>query len=147
MILSYGNRFDLLPREGTLVMKSTMATLAALVVISAVGCGQDSQIDRKPVFGQIVGADGRGGIVTFTPIDGTIGPAAGLSFENGAYQFSEEDGPVPGEYIAAIQFAISTEAKRTDRRWQYDPEKTTAVSVPAEGPYEIDLNPTDSVPQ
>ena len=131
-------------------MKSTMTTLAMLVAISAVGCGQDSQIDRKPVFGKIVGADGRGGIVTFTPTDGTIGPAATRDFENGAYRFSEEDGPVPGKYIAAIQFEMSDSSAATNRamrRRPYEPEKTTAVSVPADGPYEIDLNPTESESQ
>jgi hypothetical protein len=128
-------------------MKSIVPTLAVLVSIIALGCSQDSKLNRKPVFGKIVGADGRGGIVTFTPTDGTIGPAATRSFENGAYQFSEKDGPVPGNYIASVELALANTTERTTRQWPYEPEKKTAVSVPVDGPYELDLNPTESESQ
>ena len=144
--------------------------LAALFAFSALGCGRESQIDRKPVYGNIVGADGRNGVVTFTPIDATIGPAATRSFEDGAYRFSEDDGPVPGEYNVAIKLVASDSSPAATQngrgagrgtrnrklvgktpgeggRLVYEPAKTTTVSVSAGGPFEIDLHPTESASQ
>jgi hypothetical protein len=168
------------------------AALVALIAASLPGCGQDSQIDRKPIFGKIVGAEGRDGMVTFMPINAKIGPVATLSFKDGTYQFSNEDGPVPGEYEVTIELiqvaAPSTKRKKQAQAAQYrdirvprgekliiksrgdgsdviyEPERTAAVSnqvptkthvsrasdsagetntssvsVPTDGPYEVDL--------
>jgi hypothetical protein len=104
-------------------------------------------------------------MVTFYPIDTTIGPAASGSFENGAYRFTTDDGPVPGEYNVSIEFEESessppkarngpgagliskSETGIGEARLQIEPEKITAASVPADGPFEIDLNPTESAPE
>jgi hypothetical protein len=45
-------------------------------------------------------------MVTFTPIEATIGPAVTGSFEDGAYRFSREDGPVPGKYNVTIELVV-----------------------------------------
>ena len=141
--------------------------LAALFAFSALGCGRESQIDRKPVYGNIVGAEGRNGVVTFTPIDTTIGPAATRSFEDGAYRFSEDDGPVPGEYEVTVEFVASPGAKQSGLgggrgpggrrlvsknpveggRLAYEQPMTTTATVPADGPFKIDLHPTESESQ
>jgi hypothetical protein len=140
--------------------------LAALFALSTLGCGHESQIDRKPVYGNIVGADGRNGMVTFTPIEATIGPAVTGSFEDGAYQFSREDGPVPGRYNVTVELVVPDSspaatqngrgaAKRTRKgkvaseggRLAYEPAKTTTVTVSADGPFEMDLHPTKSSSQ
>ena len=109
-------------------------------------------------------------MVTFIPIDATIGPAATRSFEGGAYRFSEDDGPVPGKYnvtIALVASGSSPAATQNGRgagkgtrkrklagknpaeggRLAYEPAKTTTVSVPADGPFKIDLHPTESASQ
>ena len=136
--------------------------LAALCACSALGCGQDSQIDRKPVYGKIVGAEGRNGLVTFVPTDTAIGPAAIGSLEDGAYRFTKADGPVPGEYNVTIEFEASdsSPAPQDGRgarlisknsadvgRVAFEPPKTTTASVAVDGPFEIDLNPTESASQ
>ena len=140
--------------------------LAALFVLSVLGCSHESQIDRKPVYGNIVGADGRNGMVTCTPIEATIGPAVTRSFEDGAHGFSKEDGPVPGEYNVTIELVVPDSspaatqngrgaAKRARKgkvaseggRLAYEPAKTTTVTVSADGPFEMDLYPTESASQ
>ncbi len=138
--------------------------LAALFAFSALGCGQKSQIDRKPVYGNIVGADGRNGVVTFIPIEASIGPAVTRSFEEGAYRFSKDDGPVPGKYNVTIKLVDSSPAATQNGRGAgrgtrnrkiageggrlaYEPAKTTTVSVSAGGPFKIDLHPTEPASQ
>ena len=138
--------------------------LAALFAFSTLGCGQKSQIDRKPIYGNIVGADGRNGVVTFIPIHTSIGPAVTRSFKEGAYRFTKDDGPVPGKYNVTIKLVDSSPAatqngrgavKRTRNsktaseggRLAYEPAKTTTVSVSADGPFKIDLHPIESASQ
>lgn len=137
--------------------------LTALFAFSALGCGRESKIDRKPVFGKVVGAEGRNGLVTFTPMKATIGPAVTSSFEDGAYSFSREDGPVPGKYNVTIELAMSDSSPAATHnrrgaaggtrkgkiaseggRMAYEPAKTTTVEIPADGPFEMDLYPTES---
>lgn len=131
--------------------------LAVLLSFGTLGCGQQ-KIDRKPIFGRVVGAEGRDGIVTFIPIDSTIGPAVTRSFKNGAYAFGKNDGPVPGEYNVQVKLVVDETAtqnqppSRRDKRASaggrvaYEPETRTTVSVPAEEPFELDLHPPDSKP-
>ena len=114
--------------------------LPVLVAFSAVGCGAKSGLDRKPVYGKIAGAEGREGNVTYTPKDPKLGQAATLSFEDSAYQFTEEGGPIPGEYIVRVELA-TLESIAAGRRLAYEPGKYTKATVPTDGPFEIDLNP------
>lgn len=139
--------------------------LAALFAFSALGCGQESKIDRKPIFGKIVGAEGKNGVVIFTPIDTTIGPAVTRSFKDGAYRFGENNGPVPGEYNVSIKLVAPPSSSAPAQKGRgggrgarkqklvgrepseggrvaYQPPKTTKASVPADGPFEIDLDLT-----
>jgi hypothetical protein len=132
--------------------------LVTLFAFSTVGCGdQKSQIDRKPVYGNIVGAEGRSGMLTFTPIDTSIGPAASVDFKDGAYRFTAKVGPVPGEYNVSIEFeaSASSAAARPNNRGgrmdrnavdvggvTYDEAKMTTASVSADGPFETDLDVT-----
>jgi hypothetical protein len=131
-------------------------TLVALSALNVLGCSQGSQLDRKPVFGKILGAEGRSGLVTFVPTSGTKGPAASIDFEDGAYRFTKLDGPIAGEFEVSFELemlASSSAAKRSRRggkfentqddtggRKLYEPEMSAgAVSVSADGPFEIDL--------
>ena len=114
--------------------------LPALLVINAVGCGEKSGLDRKPVYGKIAGAEGRAGTVTYIPVDSKIGPAATLSFEDGAYQFTEEGGPISGEYIVRVEL-VTPESIAAGGHLAYEPGKKTKATVPTEGPFEINLEP------
>jgi hypothetical protein len=134
--------------------------LVAFCAFTALGCDQEVQIDRKPVHGRIVDGEGRNGLVTFIPIETAIGPAVIGSFEDGVYRFTEGDGPVPGEYEVSIEFeeSASTTAARQNGRSDglihrsaadvgeadLEAAKMTMASVPAEGPFEIDLHPIES---
>jgi hypothetical protein len=133
--------------------------LVALLAFSAAGCGgSDSQIDRKPIFGKILGAEGRSGMLTFTPQDSSLGPSVSGDFEDGVYQFTNQYGPVPGEYDVSIEFEENEASpkrapNRTGRvikdprdvgRVAYEEDKWTTASVPAEGPFEVDLDLTEA---
>jgi hypothetical protein len=129
-----------------------MYLLVALAALNVVGCGgSESQIDRKPIYGKIVGAEGQNGIVTFTPIDSSIGLAAMNDFEAGAYRFTKDNGPLSGKHNVSIELEVTVSSAEMPKNLSgsrpptlsYEPvEKTIAASVPAEGPFEIDLDIT-----
>jgi hypothetical protein len=129
------------------------ALLVALIALTTVGCGgPESKIDRKAIYRKIVGAEGQTGLVTFTPIDSSIGPAAMNDFEAGAYRFTKENGPVPGKHNVSIELEESISAAEMPKNLSgsrpptvtYEAvEKTITVSVPAEGPFEINIDITN----
>ena len=124
--------------------------LPALIAFNAVGCGGSvSESGRMAIHGKIAGAEGRAGSVKFIPIDASIGGVAVGSFKDGAYRFTEEYGPVPGEYVVSIEFeepgsAGERPAGRSRGGSGEDAvdEKRTTASVSAGGPLEIDLDIT-----
>ncbi len=122
--------------------------LPALIAFNAVGCGgSESGIGRKAIYGKIVGAEGRAGSVSFIPTDTSIGGAAMVSFKDGAYRFTEEYGPVPGEYDVSIEFEEPESSAGGERRGRGPGSKVveskmTTASVSADGPLEIDLDIT-----
>jgi hypothetical protein len=144
---------------GILSGKFLPVALIALIAFNVAGCGgPESTIDRKAIFGKIVGGEGRSGMLTFLPIDSSIGPAAMCDFEDGAYGFTEVDGPVPGEYNVTVEMEVSDSSasaapvRRDGRvfknaaavgRPTYDEDRTTTASISAEGPLEIDLDITE----
>jgi hypothetical protein len=136
--------------------KLVSIALPVVIALSAAGCGQDSESPRKPVFGKIVGAEGKNGLVTFFPSASTHGPTAFGEFKDGAFRFTVEDGPAPGTYRISIEFeekgtsaqkiAASSGGKFDDASGEaggvsYGPEISAGeVEVPAGGPFEIDLH-------
>ena len=124
--------------------------LPALIAFNAVGCGgSESGVGRKAIYGKIVGAEGRAGSVSFIPTDPSIGGAAMGSFKDGAYRFTEEYGPVPGEYDVSIEFEVPGAGREGPRGRgpggegsTVDEPKMTTASVSADGPLEIDLDIT-----
>ncbi|MFP6762330.1 MAG: hypothetical protein VB858_01890 [Planctomycetaceae bacterium] len=67
------------------------------------GCGQ-ATLGRKAVYGEISGAEGRSGLVSFIP-DGS-GPATRVKVTNGSYRFDKSNGPSPGQYRVVVQLAM-----------------------------------------
>ena len=140
------------------------AALVVLFALTMTGCGggSDSEINRKPVFGEVFGAEGRNGYVVFSPKDSSIGPSATADLVDGKYEFTAQFGPVPGEYDVGIGFETTAGALRGDgKRGGVDPvtgerrgkagnrgataiameeELESEATVPTEGPYEIDLD-------
>lgn len=118
---------------------------AAILAVGVVGCG-DSGVPRQAIYGRISGAEGRSGLVSFIPQGGTQAPAARASFENGEYQFSRADGPLPGDYTVIIQLEKSQDGASgivvfkgvelpagTDVPPSYETVASVPVSVPQDG--------------
>jgi hypothetical protein len=132
------------------------AALVVLFALSMTGCGGSvSEINRKPVFGKVLGAEGRDGYVAYYPKDTSIGPAVTAELEDGEYEFASEFGPVPGEYEVEIGFETTGRAPQNEggdkggnrkgagRRAaaaSLEEGRMTEATVPTAGPYEIDLD-------
>ena len=86
----------------TLANRQAAIWLSLLSVIFVLGCGKSSK--RVRVFGD-VSYDGKPvamGEIVFTPEEGTIGPDAAGSIENGHYNIPVERGPYPGNYRVEV---------------------------------------------
>ncbi len=66
------------------------------------GCSQTT-LSRLPVYGSVPDAAGRSGRISLIPAEGTEAPAARASIRNGAFQFDESNGPMPGKYLALVE--------------------------------------------
>jgi len=84
----------------------------SLLLAFLAGCGQ-AQIDRLPVHGAIAGAEGRAGLISFVPQDGTPAPAARTRVVEGRYSFDRSNGPLAGNYRVIIQLEPRTDTSRT----------------------------------
>ena len=78
----------------------TCACVVALVLFE--GCRDEGT--RVPVSGTVTqnGQPIREGKITFAPAQGTSGPAAGASIENGRYQIPASEGPGTGDYVISV---------------------------------------------
>jgi hypothetical protein len=92
--------------------------LAVLLVAFAAGCGGDSGgPERVPVSGTVTlgGQPLPSGLIRFIPDGATTGPASAAVIEQGRYELSDDDGPVPGHHRVEIEatnyleFAIDDE--------------------------------------
>jgi len=82
--------------------------LIAAVLLAAGLCGcATPEIPRQPLYGRISGAEGRSGLLSLIPQEGTQAPAARAVIEDGQYRFSRREGPVPGQYTAIVQLERS----------------------------------------
>ncbi len=109
----------------------TMSWVLALGLCGAcLGCrGSDDPWDRVAVRGEVT-LDGQPlatGKITFFPIDGNKGPAAGGDIENGRFELDQAEGPVTGANRVEIR-----SVQKTGRMI------SPSVAVEADGP--IDPN-------
>lgn len=74
-----------------------------IAILLLVGCAEE-QIDRIAVSGTVTQKSGvvARGTISFVPTDGTEGPSATASIENGKYQFDKSNGPISGHYNVMI---------------------------------------------
>jgi hypothetical protein len=158
-----GRTFEVMPRLRKSLFGSYFGTswfcsfaLLVLVTLTSVGCGgPDSKWDRKAIHGKVIGGEGRNGTVAFTPVDASIGPAALNDFQDGAYQFTAENGPVPGEYSVLVELEVDPAVAKAKRarpgermsrnpadvgRSTFEEAAPIQITVSADGPLEIDLN-------
>lgn len=116
----------------------------ALSALLAAGCGGSSGSNRVVVHGKVqqAGKPLDAGTITFLPVEGHKGPSASTLIASGTFNFTQEDGPVPGPHRVQINVSpnqkklpgppgSSAPAAKSD--WNYE------VTVPDQGPFERDF--------
>ena len=84
-------------------MRGIVQTLpCVLTLLLCVGCHEDDT--RVPVSGTVTqnGQPIKEGKITFAPAEGTSGPAAGASIQNGRYRIPASEGPGIGDYVISV---------------------------------------------
>ena len=89
--------------RGSFKVLSGHVALGILICTLLAGCGGEAE--RAPIFGTLVGAAGRDGVITVSPADGNEGPSGTAKVVKGEFQFDLDSGPGPGAYVARIRFA------------------------------------------
>ena len=136
--------------------RSSVVACAGTVLLAAFfsgGCSCSSTPQRQPVYGKIVSAR-EVKIVTLQPNPELVAPAVTTSVVDGTYQFSREDGPIPGGYRAVFTFADSvgtfgagSSSKKeflrpttpTPQAPPTPPPAEVPIIVPADGSLEINI--------
>lgn len=79
--------------------------LAAVLTLLVAGCGAADGPQRVPIQGTVLlgGQPLECGMIRFIPMATTKGPAAVAIINEGAYQLSDEDGPVVGTHRVEIE--------------------------------------------
>jgi hypothetical protein len=96
------------PMRGRAEWVGRYVTLAMAVALS-VGCGGETE--RAPIFGTLIGAAGRDGVITVAPAQGNEGPSGTTQIVGGEFKFDADSGPAPGAYIARIRLAPAPGAR------------------------------------
>lgn len=106
-----------------------------LLVFAAAGCDSGDNLNRIGLSGSVTleGAALDAGSLTFFPADGLTAPAANASITQGQYRFTNENGPVSGQYRVEVRRAPGkniavTEGEAPQFRWEFE------VTVPEQGP-------------
>lgn len=114
--------------------------LAASALVWCAGCGASTE--RIAVSGrvQVAGNALDNAAITFLPLSTTKAPAASTGVSRGRYQFTEQNGPIPGKYRVVVRLSPPGKddppvATGSAERQSWDNE----VEVPAIKPCEIDL--------
>lgn len=131
------------------------AATCLFVLLLSGGCSCSSGPQRKPIYGKIV-SPREVNVITLQPSPDLAAPAVTTTVVDGAYQFSKEDGPIPGSYQAVFTFAdtnggfsggTSGNKKEFVRPTAPTPKAPPApppptevpITVPAEGSLEINI--------
>lgn len=114
--------------------------LVASALIWSAGCGAPTE--RIPVSGSVlVGGNALdNAAITFLPLSTTAAPAVSTGVTRGRYQFTEQNGPIPGKYRVTVRLSPPCKndppvATGSAVRQSWDNE----VEVPTIKPCEIDL--------
>lgn len=135
------------------------AACVVLLLFFLVGCGSDG-LNRRPLIGAILGGEGRKGALTLRPNGKTAGPSVTTAIVGGSFEFSVQDGPIPGTYQALIRLQIedkkdgkatatpasggkelpagATESSSVVAP-RYEPDRLVDVTIPEEGLVDLDL--------
>jgi hypothetical protein len=133
-------------------IRISLVVLAAVFLASAPGCGEaETSLDRKPVTGTVSyeGKTDCAGKIGFYPTSG--GPAANTAIVDGRYTFDANNGPIAGKY--RVRVMVENPAARAGGGGgarggkgggsgsppEYLPQRSTEIEVPAEGPFEIEI--------
>ena len=139
------------PREHRSNVSDSRLILSFVAVLLAVGCGKGDS-GRRPVSGQIRGAEGRSGIVSLVPKDSRRGFSVRAKISNGRFEFDTQNGPVPGPHTVLLwldpQEPVTTAASEKrglsrdeakDLMTERGEPQTLQVTVPTQPPYEVSL--------
>ncbi|HEY4261473.1 MAG TPA: hypothetical protein VGM98_14995 [Schlesneria sp.] len=87
------------------ILRSRWACVSLLAMCWLVGCGGSKGPPRVAVRGAILFQNEmlKAGRITFTPIDGSKGPAAVATVTDGFYDFNALNGPVVGKNKVQIE--------------------------------------------
>ena len=131
-----------------------------LLLTFTAGCGESGpDYERHPVFGKILGGEGREGWVTFRPGIDAKGSVSNTEVKNGEYRFAANKGPSSGTHTVLIRLskgtpqaaetaepALDLKAKQARPRNPQDnispssfDEVQIDVQVPESGDFNIDL--------
>ncbi len=126
--------------------------LSLIAVLFAAGCGGVDS-GRRPISGQIRGAEGRSGVVSLVPEDSRRGFSVRAKISNGRFQFDTQNGPLSGPHTVSIwldpQEPVTTAASQKkglsrdeakDLLTERGEPQTLTVIVPAQPPYEVSLS-------
>ncbi|MEQ9409970.1 MAG: hypothetical protein RIK87_19700 [Fuerstiella sp.] len=124
-------------------MSVRWVTLILFLVGSLAGCGDKGPV-RIPVTGLVYSSsipENLNGSIAVLPEGDTKGPAANGLIRSGTYEFTVENGPVPGRHRVLIDVEpprgkMDEAAESTQQQWKFE----FHVSVPAEPPYTLDFD-------
>lgn len=118
-----------------------------LILLLAVACGCGGAADglrRVAVEGAVIrdGTPVPHGSVAFIPGEGVPGPAASTAIDAGRYEFTPENGPVPGPQTVIVTsmppkdelMKAQHSGQTPQTRWEF------SVTVPEATAYEFDLD-------
>ena len=93
------------PRLG---LRSRSLLIGLITASLLMGCGKSSGPQRVAVDGAIVSSDKLipNGTIRFLPEPGNNGPVAIVTVTDGLYRFTNENGPYPGKYKAAVNLEL-----------------------------------------
>lgn len=108
---------------------------------------------RVPIHGTVVNAEGRNGLMRFTPLTAN-GILADGEFTDGAFQFDDSNGPSAGRHRVHVMLELKSpeqpgqksktavERRKTNKTPpapRYDQMIELEVIVPSEAPYQVEL--------
>jgi hypothetical protein len=92
-----------------------LIVFSAVCLLTIVGCGGQSGPTRIALSGSITvnGIKLERGAISLRPVGGHSAPAAVTTVESGSYQFTSENGPLPGPYAVKINVDPESEYGKT----------------------------------
>ena len=119
-----------------------MALCLSAAAVFIAGCGGDA-IERRPIAGKVVGAEGQDGSLSFIPVGPPPRPAATTALSGGAYRFDTTNGPCSGEHDVLVVLGRRPEPLAPQPEQPTAASKTAPLPGPADAPPEREAEAED----